>query len=191
MSDTKVFFGVSLELAGKTISLEPKNAITELKEKGIEVELPAGERVYLGTVGTSLSSLLTTLGVDDGDDSTDDTSGNFDKNFIVTAAQASQSNDELIEGAINPNLLPDIDVLQNAANLVLEAGLYVDEFHVRIPGSSANEAGSADPTTKVVKKEKTAYTVGLSAEWQDDAGQLIEGLDLKLKGVYLKISNEE
>ncbi|NEO19579.1 hypothetical protein [Moorena sp. SIO4A5] len=43
MSDTKVFFGVSLELAGKTISLEPKNAINEIKEKGIEVELPAGE----------------------------------------------------------------------------------------------------------------------------------------------------
>ena len=45
---TKIYLGVAIELAGKTISLEPKNAIQELKTKGIEVELPPGERVYLG-----------------------------------------------------------------------------------------------------------------------------------------------
>ncbi|NEQ13334.1 MAG: hypothetical protein F6K44_05355, partial [Moorea sp. SIO3E2] len=63
-----------------------------------------------------------------------------------------------------------------------EAGLYVDEFHVRIPGAATNGT---------VAKDKTAYTVGLSAEWQDDAGQLIDGLDLKLRGIYFKVSNEE
>jgi hypothetical protein len=61
-TETKIYFGVALELAGKVISLEPKNAINELKEKGIEVELPPGERVYLGTVGQSLNSILQTLG---------------------------------------------------------------------------------------------------------------------------------
>ncbi|NEO15779.1 MULTISPECIES: hypothetical protein [Moorena] len=168
MADTKVFFGVSLELAGKTISLEPKNAINEIKEKGIEVELPAGERVYLGTVGTSLGSIIGTLGVE--------------ADFIVTADEAAQSGGTLKEGAIDPDVLPDITVLQNAANLLLEAGLYVDEFHVRIPGAATNGT---------VAKDKTAYTVGLSAEWQDDAGKLIDGLDLKLRGIYFKVSNEE
>ncbi|NEO48417.1 MAG: hypothetical protein F6K55_31625, partial [Moorea sp. SIO4A3] len=94
MADTKVFFGVSLELAGKTISLEPKNAINEIKEKGIEVELPAGERVYLGTVGTSLGSIIGTLGVE--------------ADFIVTADEAAQSGGTLKEGAIDPDVLPDI-----------------------------------------------------------------------------------
>ena len=168
MSDPKVFFGVSLELAGKTISLEPKNAIEDLKEKGIEVELPAGERVYLGTVGTSIGTIIETLGVQ--------------ADFIVTEKEATDSGGTLTEGAIKSDFLPNIDVLQDAAELVLEAGLYVDEFHVRIPGAA---------TSGTVTKEKTAYTVGLSAEWQDDAGQLIDGLDLKLKGVYFKISNEE
>ena len=176
MPDTKVFFGVSLELAGKTISLEPKNAITEIKEKGIEVELPPGERVYLGTVGSSLNSIMGTLGVD---------SAEIDS-FLDA------------DGSLKQDALPEISVLQNAANLLVEAGLYVDEFHIRIPGSSANENETVTDqntnettTTTVVKKEKTAYTVGLSAEWQDDAGQLIDGLDLQLKGVYFKVSNEE
>ncbi|NET67258.1 MAG: hypothetical protein F6K63_23870 [Moorea sp. SIO1G6] len=168
MSETKVFFGVSLELAGKTISLEPKNAITEIKEKGIEVELPAGERVYLGTVGTSLNSILQTLGAVDPD---------------TTASFLNA------DGTLNSDELPDITVLQNAASVLVEAGLYVDEFHVRIPGSSASTIN--DQGNKVVDKTKTAYTVGLSAEWQENSGQLIDGLDLQLKGVYFKISNEE
>ncbi|NEP28418.1 hypothetical protein [Moorena sp. SIO3I6] len=168
MSDTKVFFGVSLELAGKTISLEPKNAINEIKEKGIEVELPAGERVYLGTVGTSLNSILQTLGA------------------VESGTTASFLNED---GTLKSDELPDITVLQNAASVLVEAGLYVDEFHVRIPGSSASTTDSSG--NKVVDKTKTAYTVGLSAEWQENSGQLIQGLDLQLKGVYFKISNEE
>lgn len=168
MANTQVFFGVSLELAGKTISLEPKNAITEIKTKGIEVELPPGERVYLGTVGTSLSSIMTTLGVD---------SAEIDS-FLDTT-----------NGTLKADALPDISVLQNAANLLVEAGLYVDDFHVRIPGNSASATDAQG--NKTVDKTKTGYTVGLSAEWQEDSGQLIDGLDLKLKGVYFKISNEE
>ncbi|NEP24283.1 hypothetical protein [Moorena sp. SIO3I6] len=168
MAETKVFFGVSLELAGKTISLEPKNAINEIKEKGIEVELPAGERVYLGTVGTSLNSILQTLGA------------------VESGTTASFLNED---GTLKSDELPDITVLQDAASVLVEAGLYVDEFHVRIPGSSASTT-NADGK-KVVDKTKTAYTVGLSAEWQENSGQLIDGLDLKLRGVYFKISNEE
>ncbi|NEQ45858.1 MAG: hypothetical protein F6K00_20870 [Leptolyngbya sp. SIOISBB] len=163
-TETKVYFGVALELAGKVIALEPKNAINELKEKGIEVELPPGERVYLGTVGQSLNSILQTLGaVEDGE----------------TASFLTE------DGKLNEDELPDISALKTAANLVVDAGLYVDAFHVRIPGSAA-PAGGTGPATK----DKTAYTVGLSAEWVEDAGQLIEGLDLKLRGVYFKVSNQ-
>ena len=161
MPPTKVFFGVSLELAGKVISLEPKNAISEIKTKGIEVELPPGERVYLGTVGSSLNSIMTTLGVDDKIDS-----------FLDPTT-----------GALKKEALPDIQALQDAVGTVVEAGLYIDEFHVRIPGSSAS-------VNSKITKDKTAYTVGLSAEWQEDSGDLIQGLQLKLRGVYFKISNE-
>ncbi|NEP01763.1 MAG: hypothetical protein F6K58_24530 [Symploca sp. SIO2E9] len=169
---TQVFFGVSLELAGKTISLEPKNAITELKEKGIEVELPVGERVYLGTVGSSLESIFSALGVD------------AINEFLVTQADVDAGTNPELLGTVKTEALPDITALQTAANLVLQAGLFVDEFHVRIPGSGATKNGAAD-------KDKTAYTVGLSAEWQEDAGNLIDSLDLKLKGIYFKVSNEE
>lgn len=161
----KVYFGVALELAGKVIALEPKNAITELLEKGIEVELPPGERVYLGTVGKSLESILKSLGVSD-----DDITGFLDKDT----------------GTFKKDVLPNIDALQNAANLVLGAGLFVNEFHVKLPGTEPTATSTVAPNSK----ERTAYTVGLSAEWLEDAGSLISGLDLKLRGIYLKVSNE-
>ncbi len=164
---TKVYFGVALELAGKTIALEPKNAINELKTKGIEVELPPGERVYLGTVGNSLKKILGTLGVPDGD---------IDS-FLDS------------EGKLKADALPDIAALKKATGLVLGAGLFVDQFHVKIPGTATSGGGQS--AAGGASKDKTSYTVGLSAEWLEDAGNLIDGLDLKLRGIYLKVSNEE
>lgn len=175
MAETKVYFGVALELAGKTIALEPKNAIDEIKTKGIEVELPPGERVYLGTVGQSLGQIFGTLGVE----------------------QATTDKFLNADGSLKESELPDIPALKKAAGLVLDAGLFVDEFHVRIPGTAAGTtptlpAGTPPaPGSTGAAKEKTAYTVGLSAEWQADAGNLIDGLDLKLRGIYFKVSNEE
>lgn len=166
-TQTKVYFGIALELAGKVIALEPKNAIQDLKTKGIEVQLPPGERVYLGTVGESLVSIFDTLGVED------DTVGTF---LHVSGPD---------KGKLKESELPNISALKNAANLVFDAGLYVDAFHVRIPGS-----GESNAALPPAPKEKTAYTVGLSAEWQGDAGQLIDGLDLKLRGLYFKVSNQ-
>jgi hypothetical protein len=165
---TKVYFGVALELAGKTIALEPKNDITKLREKGIEVELPPGERVYLGTVGSSLVTIFDTLGVE----------ATTVGEFLETTGTD--------KGKLKADALPDIAALKRATSLVLDAGLFVDEFHVKIPGSAPKGTGTA----AVASKEKTTYTVGLSAEWQEDAGQLIEGLDLKLRGVYFRVSNE-
>jgi hypothetical protein len=173
-TQTKVYFGIALELAGKVIALEPKNAIQDLKTKGIEVQLPPGERVYLGTVGESLVSIFGTLGVE--------------ADPVGTFLHVSGPN----KGKLKESELPDISALKNAANLVFDAGLYVDEFHVRIPGSATttDASGAPAPAGAPAPKEKTAYTVGLSAEWQGDAGQLITGLDLKLRGLYFKVSNQ-
>jgi hypothetical protein len=167
-SQTKVYLGIALELAGKVIALEPKNAIQELKTKGLEVELPPGERVYLGTVGESLVSIFGTLGVEE--------------ETIGTFLHTTEPN----RGKLKEDELPDISALKNAANLVFDAGLYVDAFHVRIPGSATTTGTPGSPAPK----EKTAYTVGLSAEWQGDAGRLIDGIDLKLRGLYFKVSNQ-
>jgi hypothetical protein len=161
---TKVYFGVSLELNGTVISLEPKNAIQDLKTKGIEVELPPGERVYLGTAGGSLKSIFNTLGVDDLDDYVND------------------------DGTLNEQQLPDIAPLRTAARIVSSAGLYVEEFHLRIPGR--NPTNTANPDAIQNTKDSTAYTVAVSAEWKDGQGRLIEGLDLQLRGLYFKVSNQ-
>ncbi len=161
---TKVYFGVALELAGKTIALEPKNAINELRTKGIEVELPPGERVALGTVGKSLGEILDSLGVSSSDI----------ESFLEK------------DGSLKKDALPSITALQDAASLVLDASLFVDEFHVKIPGTAATSG-----TPGVASKEEIAYTVGLSAEWLQGTGSLIEGLKLNLRGIYLKVSNEE
>lgn len=162
---TKLFFGVAVELGGKVISLEPKNAIQDLKTKGIEVDLPPGERVYLGTAGNSLKSIFETLGVDSISTYIDD------------------------NGNLKESELPDIAPLREAAKIVSSAGLYIEEFHIRIPGKAPGEPASSSKIQN--KKESTAYTVAVSAEWKDDKGKLIEGLNLQLRGLYFKVSNEE
>ena len=175
---SKIYFGVSLELAGKVISLEPKNAIDELVEKGIEVELPPGERVYLGTAGENVRKILDTFGVDD--------EGSETERYILPS------------GNLNPDKLPDVKALRDVANIVTNAQLYIDEFHIRIPGKGAKAEGNppAGDSKKIQNnKESTAYTIALSAEWKsDEAGtgqELISGFNgLKLRGIYLKVTNE-
>ncbi|EKV02709.1 hypothetical protein Lepto7375DRAFT_4971 [Leptolyngbya sp. PCC 7375] len=157
-AESKVFFGVVLELDGQEIALQPQNAITEIKEKGIEVGLPAGERVVLGTVGERLKGILEALGVDD-----------------ISFLKA--------DGTLDETQLPDIPAIQTAVNLLTQANLAIEDFHLRIPPTGTSATAPS--------KEETAYTVGLSATWTGDAGTLIESLDLKLKGLYFKVSNEE
>lgn len=172
---SEVFFGVVLELDGKEISLQPKNAITQIAEKGIEVELPPGEQVALGTVGERLKGILTALGIDANSDSL---------NFI---------NDD---GTINAAELPDIPALQRVVNVFSTANLAIEEFHLRLP-ATGKPTNSGQPSTTSPSKSDTAYTVGLSATWipdpntGNDPGQLIDGLDLSLRGLYFKVSNEE
>lgn len=59
-----VYFGLVFELQGekgpKEIVLEPKTAVNNIKEYGIECTLP--ERVSLGTVGSNIDAVLQSIG---------------------------------------------------------------------------------------------------------------------------------
>ena len=62
MADVNVKLGVAFDLNGTAIALEPKQAINEIKTKGIELELP--KKVELGQVGNGIDSILQKLGSD-------------------------------------------------------------------------------------------------------------------------------
>jgi hypothetical protein len=161
---TKVYFGVVFELFGEVIALEPKNAISEIKTKGIECGLKPGQKIRIGTVGTRLKQILTGVGLEESQTTFIKADGNFDD-----------------------SQLPDIGPLKNAIGLLTQANLTIEDFHIRIPPSAAPAAGAnATPAPK----QGTGYTVGLSAVWTEDSGKLIDGLDIKLRGVFFKVSNE-
>jgi hypothetical protein len=82
------------------------------------------------------------------------------------------------DGTIKTDVLPaDIPGFSNLVNLLTSAELNIEAFHVKLPG------------TMTTDKTKY-YTVGLSATWSAAAGKLFDGLDLNLRGVYFKVSNE-
>ncbi len=60
MADVNVKLGVAFDLNGTAIALEPKEAINEIKTKGIELQLP--QKVELGQVGNGIDSILSKLG---------------------------------------------------------------------------------------------------------------------------------
>ncbi|MEO1390391.1 MAG: hypothetical protein AAFV85_23925 [Cyanobacteria bacterium J06634_6] len=176
MADSQVFFGMVLELGGKEISLEPQTAITEIKTKGIEVALPANQVVEIGSVGANLKSVLDSLGVE---------SDSFLEIKDVNGTPVAEIKD-----------LPDIEVLKNIVNLLFNAQLSVEQFHVKVPPTHRITGGTAAaPTTALIPKTEraeTAYTIGLSAVWIGDAGVLFGDpqTGLKLKGLFFKASNE-
>lgn len=48
------YLGVVLEIGGKEVALEPKTAINRIKEEALEVELPKGTEVQLGSIAGGL-----------------------------------------------------------------------------------------------------------------------------------------
>jgi hypothetical protein len=179
MPDTKTYFGIVLELNGEVISLSPKTAITEIKTEGIDVGLLPDQTIEFGKVGENLKSILDSLGV---------------------------STDFLIEGGTpeNPTLtvegIEDIEALNRVVQLLFNAELAVEEFHVRVPPSYTLDSDGTTlvPIPKTVTgptgaqitnpKLEKLYTLGLSATWTGNGGELVSGLNLK--GVYFKVSNE-
>lgn len=165
MADSQVFLGIVLELGDKEIALEPQTAITEVKTQGIEVALPPKQTIPLGSVGDNLKSVLDSL--------------NVNSDFLVIKEDDSGNRVAEVRD------LPDIEALQNSVNLLFNAQLAVEQFHVKVPPTHR-----ADGTTVIPPAERgeTRYTLGLSAIWPGDTGTLVGSL--KLKGLFFKASNE-
>ena len=58
---TQVFLGVSIQLGTEIFYLEPKKAISDAQKYGMEIGLPEGKTIDLGTVGEGIDSILDTI----------------------------------------------------------------------------------------------------------------------------------
>lgn len=58
---TQVFLGVGIQLGEKTFFLEPKKAISDIKKYGLEIGLPEGQTIQLGSVRTGVNGILDTI----------------------------------------------------------------------------------------------------------------------------------
>jgi hypothetical protein len=162
----KTFLGVVFDFDGKEIALEPTTAINELKTKGLECGLKPGERIDFGPVGGRLRGLFTALDMDP-----------------TTLDSFLDAN-----GKFKEDVLPDIEVLKNIVNLLFDAELAIEQFHLKIPPTRKPPVAPATVGELITPALPTRYTVGLSATWGQEGGKLIG--NLKLKGVYFKVSNE-
>ena len=106
--------GVTFDLNGKKISLQPKEAIDKIKEDGIELTLP--ERMELGTAGSGIDSILTKLG----------------STYRTVKPALPESKYTYIV-----DKLPDL--LATVYDKVVTAQLNVEKFHAKIPGSKTKE----------------------------------------------------
>ena len=113
-SQTHLKLGVTFDLNGKTISLQPKEAIDKIKEDGIELTLP--ERMELGTAGSGIDSILTKLG----------------STYRTVKPTLLESKYTYIV-----DKLPDL--LATVYDKVVTAQLNVEKFHAKIPGSKTKE----------------------------------------------------
>ena len=115
-SQTHLKLGVTFDLNGKTISLQPKEAIDKIKEDGIELTLP--ERMELGTAGSGIDSILTKLG----------------STYRTVKPALPESGKEYIYIV---DKLPKL--LTTVYDKVVTAQLNVEKFHAKIPGSKTKE----------------------------------------------------
>ena len=161
---THVKLGVTFDLNGKPISLQPKEAIDKIKENGIELTLP--ERMELGEAGTGIDSILKKLGSD----------------RVVSLAPSNNSDLKYIE-----NNLPNFPLLKDAYKKVVTAHLNVERFHAKIPGSATKKAdGSIETEIK--------YTIGLSATWHltgDETGLTLTGIYFEVSNEEIPAAPEK
>lgn len=75
-----------------------------------------------------------------------------------------------------------IPAITRAYGKLMKAELNVEQFHVKIP-----------PTVEKEKREKTQFTIGVSATWTPDPEEQSEDLPgtLTLRGIYFTVSNEK
>lgn len=201
---SQVYLGIVLELAGKEISLEPKTAITEIKTKGMEVGLPPGQRIDLKTVQENLLTVLNAVDVD---------SRSFLDQQTGALLEEALPDIDALKNAVNLMLGARLGVEQFHVRVPPSYTLYPSGATVpTVPADSPpiitnpdgsklvpisatitnpNKTQGAPPTIPNPLRE-TAYTIGLSAIWEGEAGTLFGNpqTGLKLKGLYFKASNE-
>lgn len=120
---TSVKLGVAFDLNGTPVTLEPKEAIDDIKQKGIELELP--KRLELGKVGDGVDSILKQLG----------------SNYRLNQETPSEAGVQIIS---IKEKLPDFSPLQNAYGKVETATLSVEKFHAKIPGQTDTKNGQTE-----------------------------------------------
>lgn len=81
------------------------------------------------------------------------------------------------ENNVKPEI-KELPIIGEIVETVLEADVTIEQFYLRIPPTAAVNA-------------PTRYTVGLSAVWDVEAGKGKLFGNLYLKGLYLKVSNED
>lgn len=157
-----VYFGVAFQLNNREIALEPLTAINKIRENGLECRL--NEPVEFGEIGENLRSLLVDLGVSENSLSSIFVDDGVDENNQPTYK-------------INPDL-EDLPVIGKVVTILLDADVTLEQFYLRIPPAAARNA-------------PIRYTVGMSAMWDVASGEGKLFGNLYLKGLYLKVSNED
>lgn len=161
---TAVKLGVAFDLNGKAVVLQPKEAISAIQKKGIELTLP--ERLDLGSAGSAVDSILAKLG----------------SSYRAVKPSAPLSSVTYIKDKI-----PDFSALTTAYNKVTDAQLHVDKFHAKIPGSETKKADGTTPETEI------KYTIGLSATWElkgDETGLTLTGIYFEVSNEPTAIAAE-
>ncbi|MBD2357425.1 hypothetical protein H6G41_22865 [Tolypothrix sp. FACHB-123] len=161
MADTAVKLGLAFDLNGTPIALEPKQAISEIKKQGFEVELP--KRLELGSAGDGIDNILKQLG---------------------STYRVNQSADSGV--TVIKSKLPNFNVLTQLYDKVATARLSVEKFHVKIPGDDyLTEKKKTDASAQITSNDYK-YTIGLSATWPLTGNET----GLTLTGIYFEVSNE-
>lgn len=160
---TAVKLGLAFDVNGTAIALEPREALSEIKKKGFEVELP--KRIDLGKAGDGINSILKQLGSD----------------YRATAV-ASETGKIVIKDKI-PAGFPALITLYDK---VASARLGIEKFHVKIPGDDYLEEKKRTNPAATITSADYKYTLGLSATWPLTGNET----GLTLTGIYFEVSNE-
>ena len=111
------FLGIVVNVDGKDISLAPKTAISNIARDGIDVGLPEGKSVALGSTENGI-------------------------NGILKAFTGSRPNGDPVVKLPDVKELPDFEPLQKAYAVFLKAQLTIEDFHVKIPGTATKIPGT-------------------------------------------------
>jgi hypothetical protein len=159
---TSVKLGLAFDVNGTAIALEPKQAISEIKKQGFEVELP--QRVDLGTAGDGINSILKQLGSD----------------YRATEVKGETGK------TVIKNQIPDFPALTKLYDKLTSARLAIEKFHVKVPGDDYLDEKKRSNPDATITSDDYKYTLGLSATWKLTGQET----GLTLTGIYFEVSNE-